>query len=215
MTPESQTKTPLRKTKQPTINRRQSLFVDEVVKGKTIADAARNAGYSLKCPGEVGGKLMKLPLVRAAVESRLNALKAANALSPQRILEELRRIALFDYSACFDSNGKMLPIHQLPPEARACIASVETRRINLESGDGQTDEVTRVRLVDKTKALDMLAKHLGLLTDKVEHSGTLVIRHELYTGQPVTPTLPRHTDVIDVSPIQSDSTDDKQKSESQ
>lgn len=182
------------RTKQNILTPKQLRFVEEYVKSLNASQAAVLAGYSKRNPDVVGGRLVKLPLVLVAIQERLDVLKRHNELSPKRILEELRRIATFDYASLYDQNGKLLPIHQMPPEARACIANIETRRVNLNSGDGQTDEVTRIRLIDKAKALEMLGKHLGLLTDKVEHSGTLVIRHELMTGQEDTAALPPHVD---------------------
>jgi hypothetical protein len=36
--------------------------------------------------------------------------------------------------------------------------------------------VLKLRVHDKTKALDTLAKHLNLMTEKVEHQGAIVIK---------------------------------------
>ena len=36
-------------------------------------------------------------------------------------------------------------------------------------------EVVKIKPYDKLKALEMLAKHLGLLTERVEHSGGLEV----------------------------------------
>ena len=215
ITPNPKPKLPYRKPRASTLTKKQEAFVSYFLIHKNASLAARNAGYKPKNSDVTGHRLVNLPLVRAAIEQGLEAVRKANELSPARILEELRRIALFDYAGCYDENGKLKPIHQLPPEARACIASVETRRINLESGDGQTDEVTRIRLVDKTKALAMLAEHLQLLVPRLDVNGTIVIRHELLTGQQDTASLPAHHDVIDVSPIESDSKLPNAKGESQ
>jgi hypothetical protein len=53
------------------------------------------------------------------------------------------------------------------------------------TGDGKTDDVFRVRLADKVRSLEMLAKHFGLLVDRVDHSGAIVFQHEQLDG-PVT-----------------------------
>ena len=59
------------------------------------------------------------------------------------------------------------------PEARAAVASVTVVRRDLTSGDGSVDEIHQVRFWDKLRALEALAKHFGLLVEKVEHQGSV------------------------------------------
>lgn len=94
-------------------------------------------------------------------------------LSAERTLEELRRIAFSDPAGCFDAHGNLLPIAEMRPEARAAVASVTVVRRNLASGDGCVDEVHQVRFWDKLRALEALAKHFGLLVERVEVSGSV------------------------------------------
>jgi phage terminase small subunit len=56
---------------------------------------------------------------------------------------------------------------------RRAISGIEVLKRNVTAGDGQMDSVHKIRLWDKTKALDSLAKHLGLMVEKVEHAGTV------------------------------------------
>lgn len=97
------------------------------------------------------------------------------ALSATRVLEELRRLAFADVGVLFDKDGNIRPIHELTREERASIAGLETVIKNAAAGDGHTDRVLKVKTWDKPRALEMLAKHFGLLTEKVEHSGGLQI----------------------------------------
>jgi hypothetical protein len=60
----------------------------------------------------------------------------------------------------------------LPRDVRAAIASVKVTKKNLTVGDGQMDDVVEVKLWDKTRALESLAKYYGLLRDKIEHEHT-------------------------------------------
>jgi phage terminase small subunit len=79
----------------------------------------------------------------------------------------------------FDERGNLKPITELTLEQAASIASVEVVKKNLAAGDGQMDTVLKIRLWDKPRALEMLAKHFALLTDvvKVEaDAGALVAR---------------------------------------
>jgi hypothetical protein len=43
-------------------------------------------------------------------------------------------------------------------------------------GDGTQEDVVEVRLWDKLRALEMLAKHFALLTEPLEHGGEVVFR---------------------------------------
>ena len=83
---------------------------------------------------------------------------------------------LFDLRALFTPEGNFRPIHELTESEAAMIAGVDVVKRNITAGDGQTDLVLKVRLVDRAKYVEMAAKHHGLLTEKIEHSGGLVVR---------------------------------------
>lgn len=99
----------------------------------------------------------------------------SEALTAERVLEELRRLAFSDVGSLFDEKGKLRPLHEMTREERSAIAGLEVIVKNAEAGDGHTDTVHKVKVWDKTRALEQLAKHFGLLTEKVEHSGGLEI----------------------------------------
>ena len=106
-------------------------------------------------------------------EARLLKIADEGRLTAQRVLEEIARIAFSDPGALFTEKGNLRPVHELPPEVRATIASVEVVHRNLTAGDGTIDVIHKLKSWDKPKALEMLAKHFALLTEKVEHSGAV------------------------------------------
>ena len=81
----------------------------------------------------------------------------------------MRRIAFSDLAGCFDAAGNLLPIAAMPAETRTAVASVRVVTRNLTSGDDRVDEVHEVRFWDKLRALEALAKHFGLLVERIEH----------------------------------------------
>ena len=87
------------------------------------------------------------------------------------MLEEVRRIALFDIATLFDHEGHLLPVSEWPPEAHSAVASVKVVQRHSRAGDGLMETAYEVKLWDKIRALELLATHLGLLKKKVEHSG--------------------------------------------
>lgn len=161
---------------------KQALFVKEYLIDLNGTQAAIRCGYSPKTARVQGAKLLTLPAIRAAVsDGKARQLDKAE-LTAARVLEELRRLAFADPRALFDQDGNLRPIQTLDDEAAATIASFEVIKKNAAAGDGVIDTVHKVRTVDKTKALDALAKHFGLLVERIEHSGGLVIKHELPDG---------------------------------
>lgn len=91
------------------------------------------------------------------------------------MLEEYRRLAFTDTRAFFDEAGNLKPFSELTAEQGSALASFEVLIKNAKAGDGETDTVHKIRLWDKTKALDSLAKHFGLLKEGLDVSGTVTI----------------------------------------
>lgn len=161
------------------LNPKQARFVAEYLIDLNATQAAQRAGYSRKTAYAQGQFLLKHPEIQKAVAAgKARQLDRAD-LTATRVLEEIRRLALSDIRGLFDDRGNLRPIHTLNDEQAACIASLEVVKRNLTAGDGEVDTVVKVKVWDKTKTLEMLAKHFALLTEKVEHTGGLVIRHEL------------------------------------
>ncbi len=99
-----------------------------------------------------------------------------NYLSRERVELELRHIAFSDPIALFDRVAKgqrtfkLREIHAMSEEMRRCIASVKVKTENLTAGDGAQDTTVEIKLWDKTKALELCARSLGMLKDRVEIS---------------------------------------------
>ena len=100
-----------------------------------------------------------------------------NKLTRERVEQELRYLALQDPIALFDrvAKGKrtfkLRELVDMPEEMRRCVASVKVRTENLTAGDGEQDTTVEVRLWDKTKALELCARSLGMLKDVVQIEG--------------------------------------------
>ena len=107
------------------------------------------------------------------------ALLHAEALTAVRVLEELRRVAFADLGAVFDEQGHLRPLHTLPREVRATLASVKTTKKNLTSGDREQEDVVEIKLWDKVRALEHLARHFALLTDVVQVDSLDAIRERM------------------------------------
>ena len=154
---------------------KQARFVAEYLIDLNATQAAVRAGYSKKAARAVASRLLTNANVKAAVAtSKAQQLKRAD-LTATRVLEELRRLALVDARSFWDEEGHVKAFKDLTAEQGAAIAGFEAIIKNAAAGDRHTDLVHKLKLCDKTKALDILAKHFGLLTENVHHSGTITM----------------------------------------
>ena len=101
------------------------------------------------------------------ITARINELREAAAkeavVEEAQVLREAARIGLSDAGLLFDEHGDLRPIADLPPEIRACIASVEIDDRSEGHGEDRiTYRVKKVKLWDKNSALEKLMKHLGM-----------------------------------------------------
>lgn len=117
-----------------------------------------------------------------------------NKLSQERVEEELRRIATLDPARLFfgvDDRGRirvkqrytLREIADMPVDVRACIASIKVRTENLSSGDGEQDTTVEIKLWDKTKALEMCGRALGMFKDKIDVNVTGDIASAIAEGR--------------------------------
>lgn len=111
---------------------------------------------------------------RLAREAARDAVIRQELITAERTMLELARIAFADRTSIFQ-NGRLLPLHEWPPDAAALLEGAEIIIKNAEAGDGHTDRVHKVHLAKKLGALEILAKHFGLLAERVVHDGTLTI----------------------------------------
>lgn len=155
---------------------KQQRFVAEYLIDLNATQAAIRAGYSPKTAKVQGSRL----LTNVAIASAVGAGKARQLqtaeLSAARVLEEYRRLAFIDLRSFFDDDGNLKAMKDLSAEQGAALASLEVVIKNAKAGDGVTDEVHKFKVWDKTRTLESLAKHFGLLKENVNHSGEIRVR---------------------------------------
>lgn len=157
------------------LTRKQERFVAEYLKDLNATQAAIRCGYSPKTAKQQGSRLLTNADIAHAVETGKAKQLDVAGLTAARVLEELRRLAMVDARSFWDEQGNLKPFSQLTAEQGSALAGFEAIIKNAKAGDGQTDMIHKIKLWDKPRALEMLAKHFGLLIDKVEHSGGLEI----------------------------------------
>ena len=109
---------------------------------------------------------------------RKAAERLADLIDPDRALREAARLAYSDVRQLFDQQGQLLPVHKWPDGLAAAIGGIEVIKRNVDSADGKTDDVIKVKVWDKGKALEMLFKHMNLFKEQIELSGGVTIKWE-------------------------------------
>ena len=116
--------------------------------------------------GAKKGQKQRRTLRKQAAHAR--ALTMAD-ITAERTMLEIARLAMADRTAVW-RDGKLLPVEDWPADQKALLEGFEVIVKNAAAGDGHTDTVHKVHLARKQGALDLLAKHFGLVTEKVEHT---------------------------------------------
>ena len=102
-----------------------------------------------------------------------DALQAQAEWAVRRVLQEVKRIGFADIRQAYDEDGKLKAMKDMPSEVAAVIASVES--IDYFEGSGKNKEfvgvIQKVKFWNKLDAIKMLATNLGMLVERVEHSG--------------------------------------------
>lgn len=153
---------------------KQNQFAAEYTVDFNATAAAIRAGYSEKTAAQVGHNLLQKPEIMGAVAEILSDRQKRTLITGDKVLKEIARIAFADVSdyaqvVAMPTKKKggpaiaavaLTPTSQLTPDQKAAIAVIE-----------ETQAGIKVRTHDKVKALELLCKHLGLLTEKVSISG--------------------------------------------
>ena len=93
-------------------------------------------------------------------------------LSVESTVESIRRGQQYDARRLFTATGSLRPIHELSEEEAWCIAGFEVVIKNAAAGDGHTDTVHKVKLIDRGRYVELAARHQGMLHDKLDVSVT-------------------------------------------
>lgn len=162
---------------------KQELFCKEYLVDLNGTQAAIRAGYSPKCACEQASELLRKPQIYARVQELMNKRSSKMEINSDTVLQEILRLARVDLSEAYDKDGKLLHPKDMPEDVRRAISAIEV----FEEHDGvgkdrkYIGETMKVKFWDKTKALELLGKHLKLFTDKIEHSHRVTLE-DLVTG---------------------------------
>src|SRR6266487_3827751 len=144
---------------------REEAFVAEYTTTFHASEAARAVGYKgdARTISVTACNLVARPHIQAAIRRTIEARRAKLEATAERTIQETAWIAHADVGQLFDAKGNLRRIHELPAHVRAAIASVEVVKRNMTAGDGKVELVYKVKCWSKVAALELLAKHFGLI----------------------------------------------------
>lgn len=151
------------------LTKKQKLFVEEYLIDLNATQAAIRAGYSPDTAKEIGCENLTKPNIRNAIDKAMADRSRRTGINQDRILMELAKIALVNPEKVVNFDEATIR-EDAQPEDLAAVASVKVKRFPTKDGEGIEREI---KFYDKTKALDLAGRHLGMFKDKVEISGSL------------------------------------------
>ncbi|QNK65890.1 terminase small subunit [Variovorax sp. PAMC26660] len=160
------------------LTKKQQRFVDEYLIDLNGKQAAIRAGYTVRRAEVTASELIANRKVSEAITQKMQIRAQRTGITQDRVLQELARIAFFDIRRLYNEDGGMKAPHELDDDAAAVLAGVDVTEEFEGRGEDrkQIGFMKKAKIFDKGTALTLAMRHLGMLKDKVEHSGGLTLR---------------------------------------
>jgi len=154
---------------------KQERFVAEYLVDLNATQAAVRAGYSRKTASRIGPELLGKTCIAQAIAAAQSRRAARSGITAERVVKELARIAFADPRRVFTwgADGVTLRDSAGLTDDEAAAVSEVSQTVTDTGGS------IRAKMHDKVKALELLSKHLGLFSERVEHSGAVRVGHEV------------------------------------
>ncbi len=146
-------------SKEVNLTSKQLIFAQEYLAHGNSTRAAVSAGYSEKTAGSQGSRLLKNVNVKSYIDKKTMDRVKELDISADKILQEIANTAFFNIRDIYENNS-LKEIDSIDINNASAISSVKVRRERRE--DNSFDEIIEIKTNDKLRALDMLAKNLGL-----------------------------------------------------
>lgn len=167
------------------LKQRRTRFVKEYLIDQNAARAARAAGYSENGAHVAGQRLLRNATVQAEIAQKTAEIHQKLDISVERVNLELARLAYYDPRNFWNADGSAKPLTDLDEDSARALAGFDMAELFTGSGEKRdlAGYVKKFKLADKTKALELLGRHLKMFTDRVELSGDEAILKALDEGR--------------------------------
>ena len=157
---------------------KQARFVEEYLVDLNATQAAIRAGYSAKTAYSQGQRLLKNVEVEAAIQKAQDARAKRTEVTIDRVLTELAVVGFADmgtYLNLVDGRVERRDWSDLPVDATKVIQEI-TQEEHTGGRGHDVGEVrrTKFKLYSKLDALEKIARHLGMFTEKLKIEGSVL-----------------------------------------
>lgn len=154
------------------LTEKQQRFVEEYLIDLNATQAAIRAGYSVKRASEIGYQLLQKTTVKNAIDKAMAERSRRTGITQDRVLRELAKVAFVNATDVINMDDATIK-GDANREDTAAINSVRVKTITTENGEITEREV---KICDKLKALELLGKHLGMFTDKLNVNAEMAVK---------------------------------------
>lgn len=162
---------PAKKSADSTSTPSQKVFVQEYLVDLNATRAAKSAGYSEKSASEQGSRLLGNIKIQKAIQRAMQQRAERTQVTQDRVVTELARIAFGDLSEVMSWSSSGLSLKDSAELTADQLASIA----EISETSSEKSQSMRIKRHDKVRALEILARHLGMLNDKLNISGGLDI----------------------------------------
>ena len=162
------------------LDERHRRAVSAFLKGMNKTNALKEAGYSDSFIKNQGGhSIFKRPDVIKEIERRQNIMSTKAEVDANWVISRLKSIAdanLNDILVPDEEGVGKIDLRKLTPDLKRALVGYNVDGLN------GTRKMT-IKLSDKLRALEMLARHLGLFNDRLELEGEMSLVERLQEGR--------------------------------
>lgn len=166
--------------KQEKCTAKEEQFAREFLVDLSIIQSAIRAGYKERSARKIGWEVFYRPRVQRRIQELMQERQKRTEITANNVLKEIAKIGFCDLKEAFDENGDLKDVKDIPDNILAAISNVKIVTNPAKEGEDIT-YTKELKLWDKKGALELLGKHLGLFTEKIDLSGELTV---IGTGYP-------------------------------
>lgn len=168
------------------LTRNQKIFCDEYLIDLNATRAYKAAYKNVKKDETAavnGSRLLRNAKVERYIESKMKEREKRTEITQDKVLKELAKIGFADLANYLDYKTALTQVGFSSGEPVFDYSPVINLIDSKEVDTSVVQEVSisdkgsfKFKLYDKQKALELIGRHLGMFTDRVEHSGGLDIQ---------------------------------------
>ena len=149
---------------------KEAAFVREYLVDLNASRACLRAGYQTKNPNDVGCRLLQRGPVAEAVQAAVRERDRRVEVKADDVLHELKRLSEIetaDWRSLLNEDGTVKRPWEWPEDVARRVSSFEVEEIT--AGGVSVGVIKKIKFWNKNDALGLLAKHKGLVKDRVSH----------------------------------------------